>query len=115
MFPPDKEDKGDQEEAIISAGVPGPARPLTSPVRRRVRPGPGSSSGSEDGRSSLATPSLSLHHSYETLNMSEPGLGLSQPHRPAPKPPALDPGELSTERSQWCRDKRTRLIRLFDH
>ena len=82
VFPPDKEDQ--------SPGI------VTSPVRQRTaRPGPGSSSGSEDGRSSLATPSMSvscLHHSYETLNMSDPGLGLSQPHRPAPKPPAHDDG-----------------------
>ena len=85
MFPPDK------DEAIITAeDQSSPGRPV------------GSSSGSEDGRSSLATPSMSvscLHHSYETLNMSDPGIGLSQPHRPAPKPPALDQG--LGECSEW--------------
>ena len=109
VFPPDK------EEAIISCGDNDQG--VTS-------------SGSEDGRSSLATPSMSvscLHHSYETLNMSDPGLGvLSQPHRPAPKPPQAhsdDPGECRCDFKQprmgflSCaeRDKRTRLIRLFDH
>ena len=94
MFPPDH-----PQDAIMACDDQGPMRPVTSPQGGR-RTG-ASSSGSEDGRSSLATPSMSvscLHHSYETLNMSDPGLGvLSQPHRPAPKPPAHGdtPGECS--------------------
>ena len=82
-FPPDKDDSILRAEENHEPEVP-----VTSPVRQRHRlvggAGGGYSSGSsEDSRSSVATPSL--HHSYETLNMSD--CGLSQPHRPAPKPP----------------------------
>ena len=82
-FPPDKDDSILRAEENQEPEVP-----VTSPVRQRHRlvggaVGGYSSGSSEDSRSSVATPSL--HHSYETLNMSD--CGLSQPHRPAPKPP----------------------------
>ena len=51
----------------------------------------GGYSSSEDSRSS-ATPSL--HHSYETLNMSDSSISASHPHRPAPQPPENSKGEL---------------------
>ena len=80
-FPPDK------DETILTAENHEPDRPVTSPVRQRhlvVQGGGGYSSSSEDSRSSATT--TSLHHSYETLNMSD---CVSQPHRPAPKPPGI--------------------------
>ena len=91
-FPPDKDDT-----ALES---PEPDRPMTSPVRQRHRlvqhhQGVGgystgyTSSSSEDSRSSRST-LPSLHHSYETLNISDTGVIISHPHRPAPKPPGAD-------------------------
>ena len=121
-FPPDKDD------AILDAEESQePDRPVTSPVRQRHRlstVGGGitesrwgwnrvvctnlrfncSLSGSEDsGSTSGSTAPTSgslggLHHSYETLSLNMSDCGLSQPHRPAPKPPG--PGRTWT--IEWC-------------
>ena len=80
-FPPDKDDSS------LEAETPEPERPLTSPVRQRHRVVGGYSSSSEESRSSRASTTPSLHHSYETLNISDTGIIVSHPHRPAPKPP----------------------------
>ena len=92
-FPPDKDD--------TALDSPEPDRPMTSPVRQRHRlvqhhQGVGgystgyTSSSSEDSRSSRSSTLPSLHHSYETLNISDTGVIISHPHRPAPKPPGAD-------------------------
>ena len=45
-------------------------------------------SGSTSGSTAPTSGSLGgLHHSYETLSLNMSDCGLSQPHRPAPKPP----------------------------
>ena len=52
-------------------------------------------SGSTSGSTAPTSGSLGgLHHSYETLSLNMSDCGLSQPHRPAPKPPG--PGRTRT-------------------